>query len=95
MKVSVRKRNGCPMSFLEPSKKKLTIITEEFHSHTNEGCRGSGAGNASKEIYDLNEDGNITFQLDIPNNVVGISLMVTETALFSSHFSCISFVDLF
>lgn len=65
----MRKNSGLVPSFVDPSKRNITVIREQFYG-------GKTTSKKSKTIYRLNDDGNIVLNLDIAENESEFKLWV-------------------
>lgn len=69
MQVSVRKHNGTLNSFVDPLKKKITVIREQFYADIDETT-------VQETEHDLDENGDMFTTLIIAKNESSFSLKV-------------------
>lgn len=67
--MSVQRQNGSSINFIDPQKKKITIIREQYHADVDEST-------VQQTDHELDENGNIFFTLDIAKNESSFSLKV-------------------
>lgn len=84
--ISVRKQDGSCVTFIDPSKKKITFIREQFYTNVDESTK-------TETVHDLDDDGNLFLTLDIAKNESSFSVKVfnirsTKSFLISHYFKC-------
>lgn len=66
----MRKHDGSKVDFADPNDKKLTVFREQFHDESEQ------KSTKTEAVYDLNENGDAVFKLDIDKNESWFSLKV-------------------
>lgn len=69
MQISVEKHDGSAITFLDPSKKKIKVIREQFYADVDDST-------VTETEHELDDNGDAFFTLDIAKNESSFSLKV-------------------
>lgn len=72
LQISVRKQNSSLVNFVDPQKKTITLVREQFYADVDESTK-------SETTYDLDENGKCFLSLDVAKNESSFSLKVSQT----------------
>ncbi|XP_055314135.1 CD109 antigen-like [Sitodiplosis mosellana] len=86
--ISVRKQNGIVPSFVDPSKRDISVIRQQFYDEKLESTKSNTR--KSRLVHQLNDNGDVTLALDIDEHESKFSLLVeyasqtTNLGIFST-----------
>ncbi|XP_031622614.1 CD109 antigen-like, partial [Contarinia nasturtii] len=67
--ISVRKADGTVLKFIDPNKKKITVIRERFYTNVDEST-------TDESVHELDETGDAYFAMDVEKNESSFSIKV-------------------